>query len=369
MTEFDTYHHGVRVVEVTTGARAIRTVSTAVIGIVATASDANAGAFPANTAVLITDLDAAIALAGVQGTLSKVLTIIGKHVQPVLVVVRVLDTGDAAAKLAAVKAGIATLTAAGAALNVTPRIIGAPGLDHTDVSLPEDLADAAAELGGFAYARAVGANSTALLAYRENYDHRELMLIDGDFTNGGVTEWGVAHALGLRARLDNDEGFYRCISNVPVPGVTGVSRPCNETEANLLNEAGVTVLRHRNGAFRFHGVRTCSDDDVFVFESDTRTAQVLKDTVREGVERFSDKPLHPSLAKDIIETLKAKGREFKRAGALIGCDFWLAENPSDQLALGRLRIDYDYTAVPPLEDLGLRQRKTDTYFADFTLVG
>ncbi len=34
------YHHGVRVIEVSAGTRTIRTVSTAVVGLVATASDA-----------------------------------------------------------------------------------------------------------------------------------------------------------------------------------------------------------------------------------------------------------------------------------------------------------------------------------------
>lgn len=33
----------------------------------------------------------------------------------------------------------------------------------------------------------------------------------------------------------------------------------------------------------------------------------------------------------------------------------------------KLTLDYDYTPVPPLEDLGFRQRITDRYFADFAL--
>lgn len=365
MPDLTSYHHGVRVVEVTTGARAIRTVSTAVIGLVATATDADVATFPIGTAVLVTDIDAAIADAGVLGTLSRTLKIIRKHVRPAIVVVRVSDAGDAAARTAAVTAGVAVLEASAAALNVQPRILGAPGLDELDPGIPATLAAAAVELGGFAYAKCVGDDAAELLAFRQTFADRELMLIDGDFRDATGVDSAVAHALGLRSRVDAEFGFYRCISNIPVPEVTGITRPCNDTEANLLNEAGITVLRGRGGGFRFHGVRTCSDDPNFAFESDTRTAQVLKDTVREGTEQFSDKPLHPSLARDIIETLKAKGRELKRAGAVIGCDFWLADNPSDQLAAGKLRIDYDYTAVPPLEDLGLRQRKTDSYFADF----
>ena len=54
------YHHGVRVVEISDGTRTIRTVSTAVIGMVCTASDADAAAFPLNTPVLITNINTAI---------------------------------------------------------------------------------------------------------------------------------------------------------------------------------------------------------------------------------------------------------------------------------------------------------------------
>lgn len=42
----DQYHHGVRVAEVNDGTRTNRTVSTAVIGVVCTASDADATTFP-----------------------------------------------------------------------------------------------------------------------------------------------------------------------------------------------------------------------------------------------------------------------------------------------------------------------------------
>ena len=50
------YHHGVRVIEINEGIRPIRTIATAVVGLVATASDADATFFPLNTPVLLTDV-------------------------------------------------------------------------------------------------------------------------------------------------------------------------------------------------------------------------------------------------------------------------------------------------------------------------
>ena len=55
------YHHGIRVLEINEGQRPLRIVSTSVIGLIATASDADAAAFPLNTAVLVTKIDAAMA--------------------------------------------------------------------------------------------------------------------------------------------------------------------------------------------------------------------------------------------------------------------------------------------------------------------
>ena len=40
-------------------------------------------------------------------------------------------------------------------------------------------------------------------------------------------------------------------------------------------------------------------------------------------------------------------------------------NSPTTLADGKLYIDYDYTPVPPLENLQLRQRITDRYLAEF----
>ena len=49
------YHHGIRVLEINEGQRPLRIVSTSVIGLIATASDADPAAFPLNTAVLVDD--------------------------------------------------------------------------------------------------------------------------------------------------------------------------------------------------------------------------------------------------------------------------------------------------------------------------
>lgn len=94
------YHHGVRVLEINEGTRPIRTVSTAVIGLVCTADDSDPATFPLNTPVLLTDVLTASGKAGELGTLARSLDAIADQANPVTVVVRVADGegADATAK-------------------------------------------------------------------------------------------------------------------------------------------------------------------------------------------------------------------------------------------------------------------------------
>ncbi|MBV7460457.1 MULTISPECIES: phage tail sheath subtilisin-like domain-containing protein [unclassified Acidovorax] len=386
------YHHGVRVVEINEGQRNIRIISTAVLGLICTASDADATAFPLNTPVLVTKVDAAIAKAGTLGTLSGALTAIRDQARPVVVVVRVADGegADAAAKLTdqngkvigtaidSQYTGMQALLAAKAKLGVQPRILGAPGLDTQAVTTA--LVAVAQKLRAFVYAEGYGADVSEVMDYRQNFDARELMLIwprvkvATPGTGVVVDASPVAYAMGLRAKIDAEQGWHKTISNVPMNGVLGIDKDVlwdlqnPDTDAGLLNGAGITTLI-RNQGFRFWGSRTCATDELFAFESATRTAQILADTMAEGHFWAVDKPLHPSLVKDILEGINAKFRELKNLGYILNGQAWYDEevNVSATLKNGKLTLDYDYTPVPPLEDLTFQQRITDRYYADFAL--
>jgi len=380
------YHHGVRVVEINEGTRPIRTIATAVVGMVCTASDADPIAFPLNKPVLLTDVLTASGKAGELGTLAKSLDAIADQASPVTVVVRVEEGATEAETtsniVGSVSAngqykGLKALLAAEVQLGVRPRILGVPGLDSLAVAT--ELVVIAQKLRGFAYANAWDCETVSeAIAYRENFGARELMTIWPDFINWDTTAnadapaSAIARALGLRAKLDEQVGWHKTLSNVPVNGVSGLSRDIYwdlqnpATDAGLLNAADVTTLIRREG-FRFWGSRTCSDDPLFAFENYTRTAQVLADTMADGQFWAVDKPMHASLVRDIVEGINAKFRELVRLGYLIGGECWYDEaaNDKDTLKAGKLYLDYDYTPVPPLENLNLRQRITDRYLVDF----
>jgi len=381
----DSYHHGVRVHELNEGTRPIRTVSTAVIGLIATGSDADTTAFPLDKPVLITNIQAAIGNAGTQGTLARSLQAIVDQTNAVVVVVRVDQKTDEAEQTTEViggtvngkYTGMKALLTAEQHLGVKPRILGAPGLDTAAVTA--SLGGIAEKLRAFNYVSAHGCETKEeAVAYRDAIGSRETMLIWPDFlgwdtvTSSTKTFEATARALGLRAKIDNDTGWHKTLSNVPVNGVTGISKDVfwqlqsMDTDAGYLNSNEVTTLIQSSG-LRFWGSRTCTDDPLFAFENSTRTAQVLADTMAEGHMWAVDKPLHPSLARDIVEGINAKFRDLKTQGYIIDGECWFDDsvNSKETLKSGRLILDYDYTPVPPLEDLTLRQRITDKYLADF----
>lgn len=379
------FHHGVQVVEVNDGTRVISTVSTAIIGMVCTAADADAATFPLNTPVLITNVLSAVGKAGKKGTLAAALSAIADQSKPVTVVVRVAEGTDEAETISNViggsdengkYTGMKALLDALSVTGVKPRILGAPGLDSLPVATA--LASICQSLCAFGYVSAWGCKTLSdAINYRENFSQRELMVIWPDFiawdttANASATAYATARALGLRAKIDQETGWHKTLSNVGVNGVTGISASvywdlqAPGTDADLLNEAGVTTLVRKDG-FRFWGNRTCSDDPLFLFENYTRTAQVLADTMAEAHMWAVDKPVTPTLIKDIIEGIKAKFRELKSNGYIIDADCWYDDtaNDKDTLKAGKLYIDYDYTPVPPLENLTLRQRITDKYLVN-----
>ncbi|HGN1704800.1 TPA: phage tail sheath protein [Providencia rettgeri] len=380
------YHHGVRVIELNEGTRPIRTINTAIVGMVCTADDADAKAFPLNTPVLITDVKNAAGKAGETGTLARSLDAIGNQSKPVTVVVRV-EQGESEAETTSNiiggttpdgrKTGLQALTVAQGRLGVKPRILAVPAHDTQAVS--STLAGIAQKMRAIAYISAYGSKTISdAIDYRKNFNQRELMLIWPEFqswdtvANAESNIYATACALGLRAKIDNEIGWHKTLSNEGVNGVTGISADVSwdlqdpATDAGLLNENDITTLIRNNG-FKFWGSRTCSDDPLFAFESYTRTAQVLSDTIAEGLDWSIDGTLNPSLARDIIESINAKLRSMTTQGYLLGGECWFDPdvNTKEELKSGKLYIDYDYTAVPPLENLLLRQRITDRYLLDF----
>jgi phage tail sheath protein FI len=138
-----TFLHGVEVLQIDSGARPIQTVRSSVIGLIGTAPDADATAFPLNTPVLITRRSEMAGL-GTSGTLQSALDLIYDQAGAVVVVVRVTAGADENATITNVVGGINGTTgayegvqaflAAENAVGFSPRVLLAPGFSHQRTS-------------------------------------------------------------------------------------------------------------------------------------------------------------------------------------------------------------------------------------------
>lgn len=387
------YHHGTDVRETTDLSAMIRDIDSAAIGVVCTADDADPETFPLNTPVLLTRVANYLGKAGKTGTLHTTLKAISDQCSPQTIVIRVAD----AANLTATEdetpptqeqliiggtdenglfTGLYALLSAEQRVGVRPRVLAVPDLDTQPVAA--QLGVIAEKLRAFAYIGAPGCNTIAAVkAYRENFAQRELMVIWPNFIaystaeGKSVTVPATAYAVGMRAKIDAEIGWHKTLSNVAVDGVLGLNRDIYftlqgaDTDADELNAAGVTTLIKQNG-FRFWGSRTC-DRETYFFESYTRTAQILADTVAEAHFFYIDKPLTPSLVRDIVDGINRKLAALVTAGKLLGARCWYdtSTNTAETLRDGQLTIKYNYTPCPPLEHLSLIQEFTDEYFAEF----
>lgn len=377
--------HGIKVNLVTTGARAIQPVSTAIIGMVVTATapvgtelDALNLAFPLNKPVLVTDIRDAIGKAGTGGTLKPSLEAIADQTTPILVIVRVTEGIDDAATetnvigtigVDGIATGMQALLDAEVQVGVRPRILGAPGLDTEDVTAA--LVIIAKKLRGFIYAAVPDATVAAALVYRAEFSARELMLIWPNFTSDFDGD-AVARAMGLRSRIDQEQGPHHSLSNTAVDGVTGISKSVHfdlqdaTTPAGLLNDGDITTIVRMTG-FRFWGVRTTSDLPQYAFEAVVRMDQFVQDTMAMGLAWAIGKPATVGLFRDIEETINAELGRLKARGWIIGGQAFIdpSLNSPANLAAGIGTVDYDITYASPLEQLILNQRITDKYYAGF----
>ena len=371
--------HGIKTNLLQSGTAPITPASTAIIGMVCTASDADAVAFPLDRPVLITNVLAALAKAGTMGTLASALGAIADQCRPIVVVVRVATAASADAQDAltignvaanGTYTGMQALLMAQAVTGYRPKILGTPGL--TSTATAEAMAVIAQTLRGMHYSLIPAAVTVAAaVTDAATFGQREIELLWPECSEGaGYTE---ARALGLRAAIDQSVGWHRSLSNVGINNMTGtavdVSWTLNDTgsDAGALNNASITTLVNNGSGWRFWGNRTCSSIAAYSFEVATRTSQALADIIETVQAPYVDAPMTQGLLSFILNSCNAQFRKLVAGGQLIGANayFDATLNAAASLSAGQVIISYDFTPVAPMEGLTNDQIITDAYYANF----
>lgn len=393
----DGFLHGVEVLEIDTGARPIETVRSSVIGIVGTAPRADEKAFPLNTPVMIagsrTEAAKLLKNAGPDdGTLPDALDSVFDQAGAVVVVVRVEKSDDAQQQMANVIGGVDSntgqytgvhaLLGAESKLGVAPRILIAPGYTHQRTADAKNAV--VAELQGIAERlRAVviadGPNTTDEEAqqHAQQIGSPRVFVVDPwvrklNAQGQTVDAPPSACVAGLIAKTDNDAGFWVSPSNKPINGIVGVSRPVDFTlgdansRANILNENHVATIIRQDG-YRLWGNRTSAkNDSKWHYLSVRRTADMINETLLRAHLWAVDRNITKTYLQDVTEGVNAYLRHLAAIGAIIKGQCWADPelNTPDQIQLGRVFIDFDFSASYPAEHITFRSQLTNRYLTE-----
>jgi phage tail sheath protein FI len=397
----ETFLHGVEVVQIDDGPRPIQTVRSSVIGLVGTAPNADASAFPLNTPVLIAGnrLEAAkLDTPGSgEGTLPDAIDAIFDQTGAVVVVIRVEEGVDAAATLANIIGGVDAATgayegvhaflAAESVIGFAPRILCVPGFTSERPEDPvtpgtylanpvvSELLGIADRLRAVIIADGPDSNDADAIAWAGDFGSKRVYVVDpGVKVLDGtaiVSQPASARVAGIIAKSDAERGFWWSPSNREVYGILGTTRPVDfalgdaNCRANLLNEQNVATIIRQDG-YRLWGNRTLSSDPVWAFLSVVRTADMINESLLRAHLWAVDRNITKTYFEDVVAGVNAYLSHLKQIGAILGGKCWADPdlNTPEQLAAGKVYFDFDFTPPTPAEHVTFRSRLVNDYFEE-----
>ncbi|MEB8638662.1 phage tail sheath C-terminal domain-containing protein [Cronobacter muytjensii] len=332
-------------------------------------SGGTAEPFPLNTPVVIAGSRKKADLLGASGTLQADVFDILNQTGALIVVVRVEADTDATKQQTNILNGINALATAGQVVNVTPRILICPQFS-TDDKVGKQLEVVANKLRAVTYLDNYTKTYLPDLSdRRRKYGGRVEMLRPGVFTtNGTDVRPYSATAAGLRARIDNELGWWWSKSNQEIYGVTEI-KPVDDfiigdatCTANLLNQDLISTIIRYNG-YRHWGNRLCNTAPQWGFECVRRSADVIEDSIAEAMMDFIDRPIDYYLGEDLINTIASYLRTLKDMGAINGGKAWLDPdlNTKESLAAGKVYINVEFAPKSPAETITVTYRINNDY--------
>jgi uncharacterized protein len=259
----------------------------------------------------------------------------------------------------------------------TPKIFIAPGYSTLNTLAAELIAVAenkraialidapigttpANAITGRGPAGSINFNTSSKRAYLM-YPHLKALNVDtGEVDNFPYSSFMA----GVIANTDNAEGYWVSPSNKEIKGIVGAERTITasindaSTEANLLNENGITTVFNAFGS----GIRTWGNRSA-AFPSNTavdnfinvrRTADIIHESLELASLQFMDKPINDAL----IDAIAASGQGFintliGRGAVLPGSRVFYNPNLNSdvQIAAGNLIFSLVFIVPTPLERL------------------
>ena len=182
-----------------------------------------------------------------------------------------------------------------------------------------------------------------------------------------VSQPASSRFAGVQARVDREQGFWWSLSNKPINGITGVSRPISYgDQANYLNENHVNTTINLGSGFITWGNRVATDIDLNKFFPVRRTMDFINEALEDAYLEFVDKPFSLANLKFMIESGNAFMQVLKAEGAILNGKVWLdtERNTNEEMAQGRVTLGVDFEPPAPMEDIRLITHRNIEYYAE-----
>ena len=385
--------HGVETIEIEKGARTIKTVKTAVIGLVGTApiQDVGDGYKTVNEPTLILNEIDAVKYFGSKKdgyTIPQALEAIFDQGAGIVIVINVFDPAKhekvADVTKADIIGGVNATTGKRTGLKAFedsyslfgyfPKMIIAPVYceDSAVVTEIQTLCNKIRAIGivdapvGTTVQEAItGRGAGGTINFNSSSDRVILcyphLKVYDSASDSTILEPYSSRLAGVIAAKDIDKGYHWSPSNTEINGIVGVEKQLTSmlndpsSEVNTLNEAGiVTVFNSSGSGYRTWGNRSAaypSSTSVTNFINIRRTADIIHESVEYSMLQFIDFPIDNGLIDSITESVNAFIRSLIGRGALIDgkCSYNPDKNPVTQIADGHLVFDIEFMPPTPAE--------------------
>lgn len=254
-----------------------------------------------------------------------------------------------------------------------PRILIAPGYSHIKAIAAEMLTYADDFKAHALIDSVAGITPTQAIAARGDIDeafstsskravlcYPRLKAYDAATDADAVVPYSQ-YLAGVIAATDNADGYWYSPSNREIKGITGVERIITaainnaNTEANLLNEAGIVTVFNAFGT----GIRTWGNRSA-AFPTSTapsnfiavqRTADILHESNELAQLQFMDLPTTDGLIDAVQGSVNAFIRTLIQRGALVDgeCTLNPNENPASEIATGHVTFTITFMPPTPME--------------------
>ncbi len=180
-------------------------------------------------------------------------------------------------------------------------------------------------------------------------------------SNSEILEPYSQRLAGVIAAKDIEKGYWWSPSNTEILGITGIEKQLTSmindpsSEVNALNEAGiVTVFNSYGSGLRTWGNRSAAYPTSTLpinFINVRRTADILHESVEYSMLQFIDHPITNGLIDSICESVNGFIRTLIGRGALIDgkCSYNPAKNSAEEIANGHLVFDIEFMPPTPAE--------------------